>query len=176
MGDIVPPLYSTKILKKEASSRCIKWTKILNTSLVFSMVVCFICGFFIVYYCVPCASTKQVSHGDLVSSSNVTCFQPQIPAVALDVFSICNISFLDDGSHIQHIILQRIFDFSWTIEDINKSLPPFSEGGVIMFCNKLLLIIQQLEHDVQKAVKHVKELQESLKPKHRRRPPLYFKT
>ena len=178
MGDNVPPVCSIKVLKKEGSSSCIKWIKSLNTSLMISILlvlVGFSYGVFIVYYCVPCAITKQASHGDLVSSSNVTCFQSQIPAQALDVFSTCNITFIGDSSHLQYTILQGIFDFSWTTEEINKSLPPFSEGGVIMFCKDLLLIIQQLEHDVQKAVKHVKELQESLKPKLRRRPPPHFK-
>lgn len=178
MGDNVPPVCSTKVLKKEGSSSWIKWTKNLNASLVISIflvLVCFICGIF-VYYCVPCVITKQASYGDLVSTSNVTCFQSQIPAVALGVFNMCNITFIDNSSHIQHTILQGIFDFLWTIEEINRSLPPFSEGGVIMFCKDLLPAIQQLEHDVQEAVKHVKILQESLKPKHRRRPPPHFKT
>ena len=155
MDDKVPTVCSTKIL------------------LVISIIVVlggFSCGGCVVYYCLPCAVTKQVSDGDLTSTSNVTCFQSQIPSQTL---SMCNVTF---SSNVQHTILQEVFDFLWTIEDINKSLPPFSESGIIMLRKDLLQVIQQLEYDVQSAVKHVKKLQESLKPKYRRRPPPHFKT
>jgi hypothetical protein len=179
MGDKVPPVCSTKELKRKGSSSCIKWTRSLNTSLVMISIllvlVCFSLGIFIIYYCSPCDSTKQASSGDLTSTSNITCFQSQTPAQAVNIFNMCNITFVGNNSHLQHTILQGIFDFLWTIEEINKSLPPSSEGGVIMFCKDLLTVVQQLQYDVQKAVKYVKKLQESLKPKHRRRPPPQFK-
>ena len=130
----------------------------------------FSCGVCVVYYCLPCAVTKQVLGGYLTSTSNVTCFQSLIPS---QTWSMCNVTF---SSHLQHTILQGVFDFLWTIEEINKSLPPFSEGGVIMLRKDLLQVIQQLEYDIQNAVKHIKKLQESLKPKHRRRPPPHSKT
>lgn len=176
MGDNVPTVCSTK----ERASVCFKWTKSFNTSLVTSIMVVlgvFICGVCVVHYCIPCAVTKQASSGDLTATpSNVICFQSQIPVQAY-VLSMCNITFIpDDGGHLQHTIQQGIFDFLLAMEEINKSLPPFSEGGVIMLCKDLVQIIQQLENDIQNAVKHVKKLQESLKPKQRRRPPPRLKT
>lgn len=173
MGDKVPIVCFTK---KESSSTCMKWTKSLNNSLMISLMVVlggFSCGICVIYFCVPCAVTKPASCGDLTTSSNVTHFQSQIPAQTLNVLSMCNVSFIGDSSNLQHPILQGVFDFLLAIEDIDKSLPQILEGGVIMLCDDLLQVIQQLEYNVQKAVKHVKNLQESLEPKHRRRPPLH---
>lgn len=169
MGDKVPTVCSTK---KERSSICMKWTKSFNTSLVIFLIV--VLGGFscVIYFCVPCAVTKQASGGDLTATLSVTYFQSQIPAQTLNVLSMCNVTFIGDSSNLQHPILQGIFDFLLAIEEINKSLPQFLDGGVIMLCDNLLQVIQQLEYDVQKAIKHVKNLQESLKPKYRRRSPL----
>ena len=171
MDDEVP----AEVLKQERSGTCTKWTKsYLNPSLVvFTMVVlgglsCGVCA----YYCMPCAVIKQASGGDLITASNATSLQSPIPVPAPNIFNMCNITFsVRDSSHFQCTILEGVLDFLWTIEEINKSLPPFSEGGVIMLCNNLQSIIQQLEEDVQEAVKRVKKLQESLEPKQRRRPP-----
>ena len=177
MGDKVPTAAcSSKLLPKEKKERSSFCTKAINSSLVIfvlGVLVGFSCGVCITYFYIPCSLTKETSDGDLTATLNVTRFQSQTPAQSFDVCGMYNITFIDDGSHLQYTILQGIFNFLQTTEVINKSLPPFSEGGVRMLRKELLQVNQQLESDVQKAIKQLKKLQESLKPKPRRR---HFKT
>ena len=180
MGDKVPTVCSSKHLKKEKNeqsrfSRILK--KILNSFLFIFIVGVLVgssCGVCVVYFYVPCSEIKVASDGDLIITSNITCLQSQTPAQGLDIFGMHNITFIDESSHLQKTILvQELLSFLQITELINKSLPPFSEGGVSMLRKELLQVIQQLKNDIQKASNKLKKLQESLKPKSRRRPSLH---
>ena len=124
------------------------------------------CGVYVTYYCcgIGCDLHKQTCDQD---DSNLTRYQRQTPAQGVGGFGMKN---FDNSSRLEHSILPQIFDFLQAVEEIKESLPPFSEGGVIMLRKELLLIIHKLEYDVEEAIKQVKAFQESLKPKSRRRP------
>ena len=176
MDDKVPTLCddsSTPKEMKKKSGFCIEWTKIFNSPLgmlIIGLLLGFGCGIFVV-----CNMRCEVEkHTDLTITSNLTnCLQLQTPSQRFDKMGMHNVTTVsDESSHLNlDAVLQGIFNLLQVIEGIDKSIPPYPEGGVTMLRKELQDVIYQLEYDVKKASEHIRELQESLKSKPRRRPP-----
>ena len=180
MGDEGPTLCSDGSSPKEKKKRSgsyMKRTKILNSFLglfvIGVIIISFSCGICLAYN-MQCEVEKQTHDADLTGASNLSSFQRQILTQKFDILGMYNVTFTNDNSHLKlDTFLEGVFDILQIIEGIDKSLPPYSEGGIVMLHSELQDVIYQLEHDIQEAIKYIKKLQQSLKTKPRRRPPLY---